>query len=147
MQCVVRQLLHESRIHQLVLIQDLRAFLSAMVNNLARRFARDEGRQLSLEAVGADNTLPAAAAAPEAPVLRDDLKGRVRACLDALPQADREVLTLRWGDELNSRAIARVLTSRHGSSVSRDAVDARLRRALTRLRRLLVRWQIFPPRR
>jgi RNA polymerase sigma-70 factor (ECF subfamily) len=68
---------------------------------------------------------------PAARLVRDELRQRVQAALEALEPRDREVLVLRYLEQLTSMEIAAVL----GKTDS--AVKGRHRRALERLRRLL----------
>jgi RNA polymerase sigma-70 factor (ECF subfamily) len=64
-------------------------------------------------------------------LLREELRGRVRAALDRLPANDREVLVLRYLEQLRHADIAAVL------GISEGAVKVRHVRALERLRDLL----------
>jgi len=68
---------------------------------------------------------------PSARVLRAELRERVQAALESLEPRDREVLVLRYLEQLTSKEIAAVL------GISEAAVKARHRRALERLRRRL----------
>jgi RNA polymerase sigma-70 factor (ECF subfamily) len=64
-------------------------------------------------------------------LLREELRARVRAALDRLAAPDREVLVLRYLEQLSHREIAAVV------GASEAAVKARHVRALERLRGLL----------
>jgi RNA polymerase sigma-70 factor (ECF subfamily) len=75
--------------------------------------------------------LPAAAASPSAQVLREELRRRVRDALDRLPEPHREVLVLRYLEQLSMRDVAAVLGASEG------AVRVRHLRALQALRALL----------
>jgi RNA polymerase sigma-70 factor (ECF subfamily) len=68
---------------------------------------------------------------PSAGLRRGEVGARVRAALDRLPEADRELLVLRHLEELPTRHIAAVL------GLSEGAVKMRHLRALQRLRGLL----------
>jgi RNA polymerase sigma-70 factor (ECF subfamily) len=68
---------------------------------------------------------------PSARLLAAELRDRVRAALDALEPRDREVLVLRYLEQLTSKEIGAVL------GISEPAVKTRHRRALERLRRIL----------
>jgi RNA polymerase sigma-70 factor (ECF subfamily) len=68
---------------------------------------------------------------PSRHLLREELRERVRAALERLPEADREVLVLRHLEQLPVREIAAVL------GVGEGAVRMRQLRALARLRDLL----------
>lgn len=71
------------------------------------------------------------ASSPSDAVLRKELRERVRQALDALVEADREVLLLRYLEQLPSREIAAIM------GTSESAVNMRHMRALERMRRLL----------
>jgi RNA polymerase sigma-70 factor (ECF subfamily) len=68
---------------------------------------------------------------PSRHLLREELRERVRAALERLPAADREVLVLRHLEQMPAREVAAVL------GVGEGAVRMRLVRALGRLRDLL----------
>ena len=68
---------------------------------------------------------------PSAAARRRELRDRVRAALAALPETDREVLTLRHLEELSARETAAVL------GLSEAAVKSRALRAMQRLRHIL----------
>jgi RNA polymerase sigma-70 factor (ECF subfamily) len=71
------------------------------------------------------------ATSPSHQLLRQELCQRVRSALAQLPEADREVLVLRYLEQLPMKEIAVVLGLQEG------AVKMRHTRALTRLSRLL----------
>ena len=71
------------------------------------------------------------ASSPSRHALRVELQGRVRAALALLSEADREVLVLRYLEQLPLREVAAVL------GVGESAVKMRHFRALERLRALL----------
>jgi RNA polymerase sigma-70 factor (ECF subfamily) len=71
------------------------------------------------------------ASSPSRHALRVELQARVRAALAALPEADREVLVLRYLEQLPLREVAAVLR------VGESAVKMRHFRALERLRVIL----------
>jgi RNA polymerase sigma-70 factor, ECF subfamily len=68
---------------------------------------------------------------PSEAARRQELRGRVRAALAALPEADREVLALRHLEGLSAREAAAVL------GLSEAAIKSRALRAMQRLRGLL----------
>jgi RNA polymerase sigma-70 factor (ECF subfamily) len=74
---------------------------------------------------------PPAAASPSAQVLREELRRRVRDALERLPEQHREVLVLRYLEQLSMRDVAAVLGASEG------AVRVRHLRALQALRALL----------
>jgi RNA polymerase sigma-70 factor (ECF subfamily) len=71
------------------------------------------------------------ASSPSARLERDEQRRRVREALGALAESDREVLVLRYLEDLATREIAAVL------GVTESAVKMRQLRALQRLRELL----------
>jgi RNA polymerase sigma-70 factor (ECF subfamily) len=75
--------------------------------------------------------LLAPASAPSARLRRRERRQRVRAALESLPERDREVLVLRYLEDLSTADAAAVL------GVGEGAVKMRLVRALQRLRDLL----------
>ncbi len=82
------------------------------------------------EAVLADR-LVNSGSSPSARLLAAELRDRVRAALEALEPNDREVLVLRYLEQLATKEIAAVL------GISEAAVKTRHRRALERLRHRL----------
>jgi len=68
---------------------------------------------------------------PSARLLAAELRERVRAALEALEPHDREVLVLRYLEQLATKEVAAVL------GITEAAVKTRHRRALERLRRRL----------
>jgi RNA polymerase sigma-70 factor (ECF subfamily) len=70
-------------------------------------------------------------ASPSKQVLRKELQGRVLAALAALAPTDREVLVLRYLEQLSTAEVAAVL------EITPGAVKSRQLRALVRLRVLL----------
>jgi RNA polymerase sigma-70 factor (ECF subfamily) len=68
---------------------------------------------------------------PSNQVLREELRGRVREALGQLPERDREVLLLRYLEQLSTAEVAAVL------EITEGAVKVRHLRALARLRGLL----------
>ena len=75
--------------------------------------------------------LAAAGTSPSNHVARQEQHGRVRAALDRLPERDREVLVLRYLEQLSTAEVAAVL------GISTGAVKVRHLRALERIRSLL----------
>jgi RNA polymerase sigma-70 factor, ECF subfamily len=75
--------------------------------------------------------LASSGSSPSARLLAAELRDRVRTALEALEPRDREVLVLRYLEQLMSKEIAAVL------GISEAAVKTRHRRALERLRLIL----------
>ena len=99
-----------------------------------RSVAREELRIFDLPAdseAALTERLAYSAKNPGARLLEDELRGRVQAAIEELPPRDREVLVLRYLEQLNTAEIASVL------GISESAVKTRHRRALERLRKRL----------
>jgi RNA polymerase sigma-70 factor (ECF subfamily) len=77
--------------------------------------------------------LVAPGTSPSNQVLREELRGRVQAALTRLPEHYREVLVLRFLEELSTNEMAAVL------GITEAAVKTRQTRALDRLGRILGR--------
>jgi RNA polymerase sigma-70 factor (ECF subfamily) len=71
------------------------------------------------------------ASSPSAAAVRNELRQRVRQSLDALSEGDREVLLLRYLEQLSSKEIGAIM------GVSEAAVNMRHMRALERMRKTL----------
>jgi RNA polymerase sigma-70 factor (ECF subfamily) len=97
-----------------------------------RSVTREESPPLPGESV-ADlaERLIASATSPSRRVLREELRDRVRAALEALKPADREVLVLRYLEGLSNSEAAAVV------GVGESTLGMRHLRALERLRKLL----------
>jgi RNA polymerase sigma-70 factor (ECF subfamily) len=78
------------------------------------------------------NQLVAPSAGPSNRLIREEMHARVREALAQLPDADRELLLLRYLEQLSVAEIAVILEIREG------AVKMRHRRAIDRLSRLLI---------
>jgi RNA polymerase sigma-70 factor, ECF subfamily len=97
-----------------------------------RSVGREEPPGLPGESVVAlAERLLAANSGPSARLRRCEQRDRVRAALEALPERDRDVLVLRYLEDLSTADAAAVL------GVSEGAVKMRLLRALQRLRDVL----------
>jgi RNA polymerase sigma-70 factor (ECF subfamily) len=77
------------------------------------------------------NRLVASGTSPSHRAVRQELRSRVRAALDALSTNDRQVLVLRYLEQLSTAEAVQVL------GISEDAFIKRHVRAIQRLRRLL----------
>ncbi len=77
------------------------------------------------------NRLVKSGTAPSARLMKKELAARVQANLEQLGESDREILVLRYLEQLTSREIASVL------GIKEPAVKMRHLRALRRLRELL----------
>jgi RNA polymerase sigma-70 factor (ECF subfamily) len=77
------------------------------------------------------NRLLAPGSSPSRQVMREELRRRVQVALGQLADRDREVLVMRYLEQLSTREIAAVL------EITEGAVKTRHLRALERLRKLL----------
>src|SRR5581483_944606 len=97
-----------------------------------RNIAREEPPALSDESVQElANRLLAHGPSPSELAIRSELRRRVGSALDRLGERDRELLVLRYLEQLSTREIAAVMGATEG------AIKTRHVRALERLRRLL----------
>ena len=110
--------------------QSWRAFLATLVRRLCRRQQRRERREQARRAVVAaahDGASPSVAALH----VREAQRARVVQAVLALPDPYREVVVLRWFEDLPPRAIARRL------ALPVETVRTRHKRALAQLARTL----------
>jgi RNA polymerase sigma-70 factor (ECF subfamily) len=77
------------------------------------------------------NRLLARGSGPSRHLLREELRRRVREALTRLPERDREILVMRYLEQLSTREMAAVL------GIAEGAVKTRHVRALERLRGIL----------
>jgi RNA polymerase sigma-70 factor, ECF subfamily len=92
----------------------------------------DRGLDLPDESAGhLVDRLATSGTSPSGQLVHKELRERVRAALDALPNGDREVLVLRYLEGLSTAEIAAVL------DLGESAVKMRHRRALDRMSRVL----------
>jgi len=105
-------------------------WLFQIANNLCRdRWRRRSVERRALQAVREHaEVLARPAPGPDEPVERSERRGRVLASLDALPERLREVLVLRYYQELSEKEIASVL------GIPRGTVKSRLHAAANALR-------------
>jgi RNA polymerase sigma-70 factor (ECF subfamily) len=99
-----------------------------------RSASREERQVLALpdeSALELARRLVSPGTSPSNGVLREEVRGRVQAALARLPEGDREVLVLRYLEQLSMAEIAAVL------DISEGAVKMRHTRALRRLCGLL----------
>ena len=108
----------------------LRGFLTTLVRRLCGKHTRGERRRTAREAAAAQaETVPSTATI----VAREQLRAEVVRAVLALEPIYRDVVLLRWFDNLPPRAIARRL------GVPKETVRTRLKRALLLLRQQLDR--------
>lgn len=99
-----------------------------------RNLLREAGGDLALpehSALDLANRLVASGTSPSRHLLREEMRGRVRGALDGVNPRDREVIVLRFLEQLSTAEAAAVL------EVSEEAVKSRLMRALARFRDFL----------
>jgi RNA polymerase sigma-70 factor (ECF subfamily) len=99
-----------------------------------RSVARETNHRLQLSdasAIGLAERLLGPSASPSSAAVRDELRQRVRRALDALTEPDREVLLLRYLEQMPSKEIAAVM------GATEAAVNMRQMRALERMRKIL----------
>jgi RNA polymerase sigma factor (sigma-70 family) len=99
-----------------------------------RSVAREEQEPWSLpDASAAElmDRLLAPGDSPSAAVRKDEVRDRVRAALEAMAEQEREVLILRYLEQLSAREVGAVL------GITEAAAKKRALRALLRLRELL----------
>ncbi len=101
---------------------------------IARNTLRDHLRRARLRSyvpIGAMRDLVWEAPSPEERLIREEQVARLLAAVAELPARDREIVSLRYGSELDTAQVAAILGLRE------SAVRTRLWRALARLRSLL----------
>jgi len=111
-----------------------RAHPRTWILHIARNTLRDHLRRARVRQhlpLSAMRDLAADAPSPEERLLWEEQVARLLDAVSGLREADREVISLRYGSGLDTAAVAEVLKLRE------SAVRTRLWRALTRLRALL----------
>ena len=108
-------------------------WLLAIARNTVTDYFRKSSRRntMSLEnAVGVESADPS----PQEETERREEYERLRVCLAILPQREQEIISLKFGAELNNRQIASVL------SLSENNVGTILFRAICKLRNCFKDW-------
>jgi RNA polymerase sigma-70 factor (ECF subfamily) len=108
-------------------ISNPRAWLLRVAHNLAEDHAKSAFRRNGTYPPQTMNGVPAAAAPPLERLEREETFARLRAEMKQLPEADREILTLRYALDYSTGEIADVL------GINATAVHMRLSRARQRL--------------
>ncbi len=106
------------------LIEQHRRHVQAGQRSIGREVAEQSAAELAEQLVGHEDT-------PSAAARRKETQERVRAALAALSEQEREVVVLRYLEQLSSREVAVVL------GISEAAAKKRALRALQRLRESL----------
>lgn len=108
-------------------IQNPRAWLLRVARNLAEDYAKSAFRRNGTQAPQTMNGVKSRDILPLEQMEVDETFGQLRDELEKLPQADREVLTLRYALDYNANQIADIL------DINSTAVHMRLSRARQRL--------------
>jgi RNA polymerase sigma-70 factor (ECF subfamily) len=108
-------------------IQNPRAWLLRVARNLAEDHAKSAFRRNGTQPPELLNGVRSGQPAPAEALEREELFARIRAELDELAPADRDILTLRYALDYDAAAIAELL------DVAVTAVHMRLSRARQRL--------------
>lgn len=108
-------------------IENPRAWLLRVARNLAEDQAKSAFRRNGTQAPEQMNGVGSLEPMPLEKLERDETFAQVRAVIEELPPADREILTLRYALEYDTPAIAELL------GVQATAVHMRLSRARQRL--------------
>lgn len=108
-------------------IQNPRAWLLRVARNLAEDYAKSAFRRNGTHAPQTMNGVQARQPLPQETLEKEETFGQLRNVLDAMPSADREILTLRYALEYDTDKIAGLL------DINPTAVHMRLSRARHRL--------------
>jgi RNA polymerase sigma-70 factor (ECF subfamily) len=120
-------------------IQNPRAWLLRVARNLAEDYAKSAFRRHGTQPPDILNGVRASQPQPADELERDELFAQLRAVLEELAPADREILTLRYGLDYDANAIAERL------DIAVTAVHMRLSRARQRLAERLSSHADFAP--
>lgn len=108
-------------------IQNPRAWLLKVARNLAEDYAKSAFRRNGTTAPQLMNGVKGRDPMPLDTMIRAEAFGEIRAAVDELPPADRDILTLRYALDYDAAQIAEVL------GINATAVHMRLSRARQRL--------------
>ncbi|HEX8708775.1 MAG TPA: RNA polymerase sigma factor [Pyrinomonadaceae bacterium] len=108
----------------------LRTYLFAAVRNLAMKHFRGQGREVTVEDLEQEPSIPEAKG-PLRQLLDEELSFQVRRAIEALPPLQREALVLFEYEELALAEIAEIVGADVGT------IKARLHRARRSLKRVL----------
>jgi RNA polymerase sigma-70 factor (ECF subfamily) len=120
-------------------IRSPRAWLLRVARNLAEDHAKSAFRRNGTRPPEALNGVPAGGPLPLDRLEREETFARLREGLGELPEADREILTLRYALDYNTGEIAEAL------EINAAAVHMRLSRARQRLAERLRAHDVGPP--
>ncbi len=110
-------------------IENMRAFLYRTANNLIIDETRKKKEQVSLEVLEEQGVKPSIDTREEVEATIDGAK--IGTYLKQLPKEDREILVLRFVDDLSPKEIAEVLGE------TANVVSVRIHRAVKKLRELI----------
>jgi RNA polymerase sigma-70 factor (ECF subfamily) len=108
-------------------IQNPRAWLLRVARNLAEDYSKSAFRRNGTQPPELLNGVHSRQPLPIEKLERDELFGQLRAVLEELSQADRDILTLRYALDYDSNAIAEIM------GVNVTAIHMRLSRARQRV--------------
>jgi RNA polymerase sigma-70 factor (ECF subfamily) len=108
-------------------IQNIRAWLLRVARNLAEDYAKSAFRRNGTTAPQLMEGVQSHELLPLESMAQAEAFAQIRATLEELPEADRELLTLRYGLDYDAATIAEVL------GIAASAVHMRLSRARQRL--------------
>jgi RNA polymerase sigma-70 factor (ECF subfamily) len=120
-------------------IQNPRAWVLRVARNLAEDYAKSSFRRNGTQPPELLNGVRSPQPTPAELLEKEELFGQLRAVLEELSQADRDILTLRYALDYDAAAIAEILT------VNVTAVHMRLSRARQRLAERLSTHADFTP--
>jgi RNA polymerase sigma-70 factor (ECF subfamily) len=116
-----------------------RAWLMRVARNLADDYAKSAFRRNGTHPPATMNGVRAPTPQPAELLEREEAFARLRKVLEQLPQADRDILTLRYTLDYDASEIAKIL------EINTTAVHMRLSRARQRLAERLAEQGVEPP--
>jgi RNA polymerase sigma-70 factor (ECF subfamily) len=114
-------------------IQNPRAWLLRVARNLVEDYAKSAFRRNGTQPPELLNGVRSAQPAPADLLEKEELFAQLRAVLEELSPADRDILTLRYALDYDANAIAELLSETEHQTVNVTAVHMRLSRARQRL--------------
>jgi RNA polymerase sigma-70 factor, ECF subfamily len=112
-------------------IQNYRAWLLRVARNLAEDYAKSAFKRYGTTPTTAMNGISGRDDQPLDQILRSEVFGQIRAIMDELPLADRDILTMRYALDYDATSIGDLL------GTNATAVHMRLSRARQRMAELL----------
>ncbi len=108
-------------------VENLRAFLYRVANNLIIDYVRKK-KEMSLEQMAEENPSFEPSDSGHEDMERNVLMGEVREAMDALPEEARQLLVMRYIDDLDPKDIAKLL------KITPNHVSVKLNRAMQQLK-------------